>query len=309
LKGSRLLLKLTLPETRRKLTITNLQNQVQGFNRKLGEKFAIITTFVLTIVVGGAYIPAEIVLQFYMIGIIFINGIVIFWLITWFLRMFKGLEDRKQDQIDDLKKEKDEEVAELKYDFEVVKKTMGGRITVLEQVVPYAVWEMDLTTGLLLHVNENFYEITGYTKGEINDIITRTPQDLRPMVLTQLFVSEKDRLKVEELVRARFAGEIKKGDHKFEYVRKSGEKYPAKVDVHMVDNNGLTVVHGIINDYSHQQKMEDSNKGYEVMLQHIVKEFTRKVTQRELADFFFSYMDEMKNELKTVMVKEFGDRK
>jgi hypothetical protein len=69
----------------------------------------------------------------------------------------------------------------------------------------------------------------------------------------------------------------------------------------------LTVVHGIINDYSHQQKMEDSNKGYEVMLQHIVKEFTRKVTQRELADFFFSYMDEMKNELKTVMVKEFGD--
>jgi PAS domain S-box-containing protein len=296
IKGSQLLLKLTLPNTRKKLTVNNLQIQVQSFNKEWGKKFGIITSVLFTIVVGGSYVPESIVIQFYMFGTILVIGIVLGWEIKWIIRKFKSIEAKK-----------DKEVTELKADFEQVKKTMGGRITVLEQIVPYAVWEIDLTTGQIIHVNQNFYDITGWTKDEVNDIIIRTPQDLRSMTLSRLFVSEKDWVNVDEVLRARFAGEQKKSNHRFEFKHKDGTIYPAKIDAHVVNNNGYTVLHGTIEDYSHQQKMEDVNKNYETMLEAIVKEFTKKVTQRDLADFFFDYMDDMAKELKTAMVKEFGD--
>lgn len=277
--------------------MTNLQTQMQGWNKEIGKKFGYIVGIITLFLIGGQYIPEPVIVQFYIIGTILVNGIVVAWLFKWIVRKFDKIEKKKDKEVAELKEEKDEEVTQLRYDFEQVKKTMGGRISILEQINPYAVWEMDLATGLLIHVNSNFQLITGYSKEEVNDIITKTPEDFRPTAFVQMFVQEEHWQVVEQLIRDRLSGEQVKRKHHFNYRRKNGESYPAKIAIHMVNNNGYTVLHGVIEDRTREVTLEGQIAGHEAQLGYVVTEFTKRMTERELNEKFIKMLEEIKEEI------------
>ncbi len=276
----------SITNARKKFTVTNLNSQLQGFNKEIGKKLGYIIGIVTLFLIGGQYIPEPVIIQFYIIGTMFVNGIIALWVVQWVVTTVKASDKKKED-----------EVSWLKSDFEQVKKTMGGRISILENFNPYAVWEMDLATGLLIHVNANFQLITGYSREEVNNVITKTPEDLRPTAFTQMFVQEEHWGIVEQLIRDRLAGEQVRGEHHFNYRRKDGSSYPAKIDIHVVNNNGYTVLHGLIEDRTREVTLEGQLAGHEAQLGYVVAEFTKRMTERELNEKFIKMLEIIKDEV------------
>lgn len=99
--------------------------------------------------------------------------------------------------------------------------------------------------GLFVEVNERFCEQTGYTKAEL---LLMTPFDLAELPNTAVY-DLRDRL-------------VNKGQALFEvdFKKKTGEKLPAEVKVHIFERNGQFLMVGIGRDISSRKKVQAHNR-------------------------------------------------
>lgn len=248
----------------------NVEKFVKAFTSEMGKRTAVIFFIVTFFLLGGSVIPPELVLQFYVGMIFFVNGLIVFFLINRSNKKTDKAVDEKQSQIDEITVRMDD--TEKKSESSVMK--LVGRIKALERYNPNAVFEMDLASGQIFHVNELFRKITGYTKEEINQIINQMPDEFKPMALVKIFVQEDHWADVQQMFNDRFAGEDIPTDQLLYNRRKNGTPYPARIQVRVVYEDGHRIMQGSISDETDMVDMRNSIEMRDGYIEQLLDTFT-----------------------------------
>lgn len=248
----------------------NAEKFVQAFTSEMGKRTAVIFFIVTFFFLGGSIIPPELVLQFYVGMIFFVNGVIVFWLINRSNKKIKAEADEKQKQVDELTIRIDDN--EKKSESSVMR--LVGKIKALEKYNPNAVFEMDLSSGQIFHVNDIFRKITGYTKEEINQILNQMPDEFKPMALVKIFVQEDHWAEVQQMFNDRFAGEDIPTDQLLYNRRKNGTPYPARIQVRVTHENGRRIMQGSISDETDMVDMRSSIEMRDGYIEQLLDTFT-----------------------------------
>lgn len=248
----------------------NTERFAQAFTSEMGKRSALILFIATMFLLGGSVVPPELVMQFYVVMIFFVNGLIVYFLLRRNNRAVDKELDKKQAQIDKLIDNLDE--VEKKSESSVMR--LVGRIKALEKYNPNAVFEMDLASGQIFHVNELFNKITGYTKEEINQILRQMPEEFKPMALVKIFVQEEHWADVQQMFYDRFAGEDIPTDQLLYNRRKNGISYPARIQVRVAYEQGRRIMQGSISDETDMVDMRTSIEMRDMYIEQLLDTFT-----------------------------------
>jgi PAS domain S-box-containing protein len=251
--------------------------QIKEFVGEAGKKFALTITFIVVLLFSGQAVPSEQAIMVYTVILMIVFGILLY--IVWWL----GEKKNQQLFTDIIGIAKNQKKIGDNLSEEIVKLELRlvGRIKILEQYTPYAIFEFDTTTQRIIHVNEQFESITGWSKKEANEEIDKIPEDQRPLALVKMFIQEEQQLYVQELIRARLSGEDLPKQHILWYRRKNGEVFPARLAIHVFYEGGRRIIQGFISDDTEMRDMKETIRAQKGLIDSLTNEFARVYTGKQ----------------------------
>lgn len=174
---------------------------------------------------------------------------------------------------------------------------LQGRIYGLELHSPYAIFEQDLKTGLILHANEQFTKMLGWTIDELNAVIGLVKDGDWLDKLIIFLIHPRSHTTLRENFQTL---ELKQNIEYQEVWIKTKQNifFHAVIRLHFLELNGEQIIQGFISDETNMKNLLDNIKIQNRLIENFVRVFSEKAKDNEQGEELYQLLRKIKEQIR-----------